>query len=286
MRARDLRLVSGQRSSTASMLRARPGDVHPADVDPAADQPASRINIAAKARMLSRVSRGCRVSEIGTMANPELALAIGYAREAHRRTLEALLDLDSALAAVLRTTREPLVGQMRLTWWHEALTRLDTALPPAEPVLAALAATVLPRGVSGVRLAGMIDGWEELLDDDAPRDEAMMRFAEARGAGLFGIAGAVLGVRPDDPLAPAGTGWALVDLARHLRDRHAGERALALARTALDTATRPRWSREARALGALAHLALLDAAVPLDQPLPIGSPRRVARLAWHRLTGR
>jgi len=227
-----------------------------------------------------------RMSAAGPIINPESALAIGYARPALRPALAALLDLDSALAAVLRTTREPLVGQMRLTWWHEALIRLDTAPPPAEPVLAALAGAVLQHGVSGARLATMIDGWEELLDDDLSRDEAMLRFAERRGAGLFGMAGQLLGAHPDDPLAAAGTGWALVDLARHLRDRRAGENALVMARAALGVATRARWSREARALGALAHLALRDAAVPLDRPLPIGSPRRVARLAWHRLTGR
>ena len=236
---------------------------------------------------LTRYFEGeCRMSAAGPIANPESALAIGYARPVLRPALAALIDLDSALGAVLRTTREPLVGQMRLTWWHEALTRLDSALPPAEPVLVALAATVLPLGVSGAQLATMIDGWEELLDDDLSRDEAMMRFAERRGAGLFGAAGAVLGAQPGDPLASAGVGWALVDLARHLRDRSAGEKALAMARAALRAATRTRWSREARALGALARLALLDAAVPLDQPLPIGAPRRVARLVWHRLTGR
>jgi phytoene synthase len=114
----------------------------------------------------------------------------------------------------------------------------------------------------------------------------MAAFAERRGAGLFGMAGDVLGAGATDPLAAAGTGWALVDLARHLRDRAAAEKALALAREALGKATGIRWSRQTRALGALAQLARLDAAVPLDQPLPGGSPRRVARLAWHRLTGR
>lgn len=228
---------------------------------------------------------GRGVSAVGRSANVESALALSYAPPALRPALTALLDLDSALAAVLRTTREPLVAQMRLTWWHEALTRLDSAAPPAEPILVSLAATVLPHGVSGARLATMIDGWEELLDEDLTHDE-MMRFAERRGAGLFGMAGALLGARANDPLAAAGTGWALVDLARHLRDSSAGEKALISARSLLDAATRVRWSRETRALGALTHLALLDAAVPLDRPLPIGSPRRVARLAWHRLTGR
>ena len=235
---------------------------------------------------LTRYFRGGRgVSPASAEANPESALAISYAPPTLRPALAALLDLDSALGAVLRTTREPLVGQMRLTWWHEALTRLDTAPPPAEPVLAALASAALPLGVSGTRLATMSDGWEELLDADLSRDDAMTRFAERRGAGLFGMAGALLGAHPDDPVAAAGTGWALVDLARNLRDGGAREKALGLARTPLSVATRARWSRRARALGALAHLARLDAGAPLDQPVPTGSPRRVARLAWHRLTG-
>jgi phytoene synthase len=229
--------------------------------------------------------RGRGVSAGDPIANPESVLALGYARPALRSALTALFALDSTLAAVLRTTREPLVGQMRLTWWHEALTHLDSAPPPGEPVLVALAATVLPRGESGARLATMVDGWEELLDEDLAH-EAMMRFAEHRGAGLFGIAGTLLGAHADDPVAEAGTGWALVDLARHLRDPRAGEKALIAARPFLGAATNVRWSRETRALGALTHLALLDASVPLDRPLPVGSPRRVARLAWHRLTGR
>lgn len=237
----------------------------------------------------SALTRYCRrgrgVSAGDPIANPESALALGYARPTLRPALAALFELDSTLAAVLRTTREPLVGQMRLTWWHEALTRLDSAPPPAEPVLVALASAVLPRGIGGARLATMIEGWEELLDRDLPHD-AMRRFAERRGGGLFDMAGALLGARPDDPLIAAGAGWALVDLARHLRDPSAGEAALIAARPLLGVATGVRWSRETRALGALAHLALLDASVPLDRPLPVGSPRRVARLAWHRLTGR
>lgn len=228
----------------------------------------------------------CGVSALRVAANPEAALAIGYAAMPRRAGLAALLDLDATLAAVLRTTREPLVGQMRLTWWHDALTRLDAASPPAEPVLAALAATVLPDGVTGARLATLVEGWEELLDADLAGDEALARVARLRGGGLFGIAGQLLGARDGDPLVGAGVGWALVDLARHLRDRPTAEKARARGRDELIAATRVRWSREARALGALAHLALLDAAVPLDRPLPVGSPRRVARLAWHRMTGR
>lgn len=198
----------------------------------------------------------------------------------------ALFALDAALAKVLRTTREPMVGQMRLTWWHEALTRLDTAPPPAEPVLRALAQELLPAGVSGARLAGMVDGWEELLEGEGLDDEVMTRHAESRGGGLFCAAGVLLGARDSDPLDAAGRGWALADLARHLRDPVAAGRAAALSAPLLADATKRHWSRAARPLGALAHIARMNLAVPLESPLPLGAPRRVARLLMHRLTGR
>ena len=72
--------------------------------------------------------------DVVTPEDPERALALSYAVEG-RDALAALLALDDALARLLRSTREPALGQMRLAWWREALERLDTAPPPAEPVL-------------------------------------------------------------------------------------------------------------------------------------------------------
>ena len=201
------------------------------------------------------------------------ALVLSYAPAEARDRLAALLALDDVLAGVLRSTREPMVGQMRLTWWHEALCALDRAVPPAHPVLQALAAAVIPH-IAGTELAAMIDGWEALLDEPLDAD-AMQRFASARGGGLFAAAAVVLG--GEHPrLQAAGEGWALADLADHLRDpdratlarRHAGMR--------LAGAFRPRWPRRLRALGALALLAYEG-----EQ----GPPQRIGRLLWHRATG-
>jgi phytoene synthase len=218
--------------------------------------------------------------------DPERELAFSYAPAGFRSGLAALFALDTALANILRTTREPMVGQMRLTWWHEALTRLDVAAPPAEPVLQALARDVVPHGISGARLAGMIDGWEELLDGEVLDDAAIGRHADARGGALFAMAGEMLGARDTDPVVPAGKGWALADLGRHMADRSIAGRALGLAAAPLAEACHGRWSRSARPLGALAQIARMNLAVPLDRPLPIGAPRRVGRLLFHRLWGR
>lgn len=216
--------------------------------------------------------------------DPERALILAYAPPAGRPALAALLALDDALALLLRTTSQPAVGQLRLAWWREALAKLDTAPPPAEPVLRGLAAEVLPRGVTGASLVPIVHGWEVLVEEEALDGLALARFAAGRGC-LFVAAGAALGAN-GDPLALGGEGWALADLARHLGDGEESTAARAAAGPHLAEALGRRWSRNGRALGALAHRARMDLDTPIDAPLPIGAPKRVGRLLWHRLTGR
>ncbi|UZK67884.1 hypothetical protein OKW87_03060 [Sphingomonas sp. M1-B02] len=217
--------------------------------------------------------------------DPERALILSYAPVQRREGLAALLALDAALARLLRTTREPAVGQLRLAWWREALAALDSGPAPAEPALRGIAEHVLPHGVSGASLVPIVHGWEVLIEDAALDERALGRFAAER-ATLFNAAGRVLGAGRGDPLTAAGKGWALADLARNLDG--AGEAAAArdLAIPELCEAAAARWSRNGRALGALAHLARMDLVVGDGAPVPLGSPRRVARLAWHRLSGR
>ena len=98
--------------------------------------------------------------------DPDRTLALAYVPAAARPAVEALWRLDAAFAAILATGTQPMISQMRLAWWREALERLDRAPPPAEPVLQALAAHVLPQ-VTGAELAAMEEGWLMLLSDDA-----------------------------------------------------------------------------------------------------------------------
>jgi phytoene synthase len=206
---------------------------------------------------------------------PERELAIRMAPSGRRPGLAALFALDDRLGAILRSTREPLVGQMRLTWWHEALTALGSALPPAEPVLAALADHVLPHGVTGEKLAKQIEGWEGLLDD--LDEEALRRFAMARGGGVFLTAATLLGAS-DGAIPRAGEGWALADLSANLSDQNMAKLARELAQERLTGLFSPRWSRAARPMGMLALAAEAD----LTERGPVA---RAAGLARHRLWG-
>jgi phytoene synthase len=209
--------------------------------------------------------------------DPERLLALTYAPAGMRRAaLSALLVLDTMLADVVRTTTQPAIGQIRLAWWDDALRKLDGAPPPAMPVLEGLAASVLPAGVDGARLATMVEGWDVLIEEPALDDAALAQFAERRGGRLFGIAATVLGgdaVRAER----LGQGWALADLARHIGDAEVAARARDAARRLLGGSL----TGVAKPLGMLALSARLDGAGVAE-----GGPKRAARLAWFGLSGR
>ncbi|WP_394646575.1 squalene/phytoene synthase family protein [uncultured Sphingomonas sp.] len=211
---------------------------------------------------------------------PEQAIAVAYAGPALRAGLRALLTLDQRLGAIVRATREPIVGQMRLTWWHEALSALDHAAPPAEPILQALAGAVIGP-VRGAALACMIEGWEVLLDPALDAD-ALQTHATKRGGTLFAAMARIAGA--DNPAVErAGEGWALTDLTGKWTDETAVRAARDMARDRLDQAAAYRWPVALRAVGALALSARMDLA---PHARPHGHPARVARLLWLRMSGR
>ena len=187
--------------------------------------------------------------------DPERRLALAYVPAARRAALAALWDLDVTLGAVLATGSDPMISQIRLAWWREALEKLDHAGPPAEPLLQALARHVLPAGIGGAELAAMEEGWTLLLAPDPLGPEALHHYAETRGGRLFALSARLLGA--DAPGIEA-----------------AGARP-----------SEARWPVPLRPLGMLAALARRDAArgLPLEAQ---GSPARMLRMLRHRLTGR
>lgn len=193
--------------------------------------------------------------------------------------LAALLTLDDKLAETLRTTSEPMLGQIRMQWWADALVRLDIAPPPPEPVLQGIARDVLGDGVTGTQVAAMVEGWQVLLQ--AELDDAALALHGQRGRVMFEVAGNAARAAEADPLALAGEGWALADLAGKLSDPGEAAAARRMAEVALAEACATRWSRNGRALGAMAHLARMDLA-----DVAPGSPQRMLRALWHRISGR
>lgn len=186
-------------------------------------------------------------------------LALNYAPPDRRAALHALWALDEALGQVVRSTTEPMIGQMRLTWWHERLSAIGGSAPLAEPVLAALTRELPGQGEA---MAAMIEGWEALLDPLPLRDAAIDKHAAARGAGLFALSALLLGDVGDARVA--GEGWAAMDFALNCSDGDTARRAQSLARARLVGLAMPK----AKALRVLTRVARRDAVRPLEVPRP------------------
>ena len=192
-------------------------------------------------------------------------IATLWAPAAARAGLLALHALDLEMLAVVRTTTEPMVGAIRLAWWRERLEGLDAGQVPAQPVLQALAANVLPAGVTGASLTGLEDAMLALLSD--PHDHA--GYVGQRGGSLFEAAARLLG-GPADAARGLGEVWAAGELAR-------------LGEAPPVTALQPT-PRVLRPLRALARLALHD--LGAASPEPRGSTRRQLSIAGTMLIGR
>lgn len=212
--------------------------------------------------------------------DPDRFLATSHCPRPARAGVAALFALDLAFGHALATTREPMLGEMRLAWWRETLEKLDRAEPPAEPVLAALAAHVIPAGIGGEELAAMEEGWLALLDDRLDR-AALTQHARRRGAVLFALIARRLGAADiEDDLLTAGEGWAFADLSRRLGEPAVSALARDEARARLAGWRIPGKAGPARPLLALAALARHDVAG--TSPYRPGSPARQLRYLWHR----
>lgn len=202
----------------------------------------------------------------------------------HRAAIDALFAIDGAMGDVLRTTSDPMIGQIRLAWWRERLEGLDAgAQVPAEPRLAAVERHLLPRGVHGRDLASLENGWVRLLDE-FPWDSGTAEAIWFRGRLLFAL-GAQLLARTDDEIEGAGGLWALVDAARHCSDEGSRDMLMTQARTFARALGGVRFPARLRPLSMLAALAARDCHRPGEQE-PEGTAARAGRLLRHRLTGK
>lgn len=219
--------------------------------------------------------------------DPEIALALAYVPVRHRAAAEAIFALDAQMGLVVRTTTEPMIGAMRLTWWRDSVEALARAKAPDEPLLQLLwTHSQSGDGIDPARLALSAEGWIALLDPLPLGADALEEYARLRGGVLFTELGSALGVRDWEALELAGRGWALVDFAFHCSDPQTAAAALDLARSSLHAALGRRWPVTLRPLGMLAQLARRDALAGIGTQRHQGSPARMFRALRHRITGR
>ena len=176
-------------------------------------------------------------------ALPQLQrLALAYAPATSRPALTALFALDARLAGIVRNSHEPMLAQLRLTWWREELTANGGASTVNDPLLQLL--HNWPG--SKAALSGLADGWEAMTGPPPLSSDMFIALAEARGRAFAALA--------DLPEVAAialrmGRSWALADIADHLSDARERETVRALVQ-----AQDWRWQRLPRKLRSLAVL--------------------------------
>ena len=147
-----------------------------------------------------------------------------FAPADRRPALYALLAFNLEIAKVRETVTEPLLGQIRLQWWREAVAEIyDTGADAAQDVrrhavVVALAEAVHAHDLPRRAFEQMIDGREHDLSDAPPATlAALLDYLDATAGSLFHLAAHVLGAR--DPVSDRiargiGRVWGLTGLVR------------------------------------------------------------------------
>ena len=154
-------------------------------------------------------------------------LAALFAPADRREALFALAAANLEIARIREAVSEPMLGQMRLQWWREAVDEIAAGRVRRHEVVEPLAEAVRRFDLPIAELHPLIDARAFDLEDRAPRDLAELdAYAEATTAPLnrlalhlLGVAGAAAG-----PAASAlGRATALTGLLRaipfHARQR-------------------------------------------------------------------
>ncbi|MGK9236632.1 squalene/phytoene synthase family protein [Inquilinus limosus] len=141
-----------------------------------------------------------------------------FAPASRRAALFALYAFNIEVAKTREVVSQPLLGQIRLQWWRDAVGEIYDGRPRRHEVLDALAPAVWAHDLSRAHFDTVIDARERDLDDEPPATLADLEGYAADTAGpLLRLHLEVQGVRDDAAHRAAmaiGTAWALVGLMR------------------------------------------------------------------------
>src|SRR5271156_3913741 len=105
-------------------------------------------------------------AELVRAADRDRFLAALFAPLEHRQALHALYAFNSEVARVREVAREPLPGEIRLQWWSEVINGERDEEARANPVAAALLATVERHHLASSVLIDLIETRRFDLYDD------------------------------------------------------------------------------------------------------------------------
>lgn len=152
-------------------------------------------------------------------SDPERFLTCLFAPAERREALFALYAFNQEVAKTRAIVSEPLLGEIRLTWWREAIAEIYEGMPRQHAVVQALAEAVRTHDLPRAPLERLIVTRGRDLLPEPPADlPALLDYADGTAGTLTGLCLSALGgvQRQDDLARSAGIAVALTGLLRAL----------------------------------------------------------------------
>ena len=138
--------------------------------------------------------------------------------DAERAAITSLYAFSADIASIRDRAKEAAAGEIRLQWWHDALTGEGHGAVRANPLADALLDTVAECGLPIPALVRMIDARRfDLYDDPMPDMATFEGYAGETASALYQLAAMILNrgpVEPGDAAGHLGVAHALIG---HLR---------------------------------------------------------------------
>ncbi|HEY1836658.1 MAG TPA: phytoene/squalene synthase family protein [Rhizomicrobium sp.] len=166
-------------------------------------------------------------------SDPDRYIAALFAPAQRRAHLFALYALNHELGHIAEVVRQPMMAEIRLQWWRDALVEARAGKPRGHEVLQGIAKAFAAAEIPQDALDAMIDA--RALDSGAQMFAdmaALEAYADATSGNLMRIAARILGQPADDAAREAGIAYALTGILRAM-PFHAARRKLFLPLDAL-----------------------------------------------------
>jgi phytoene synthase len=142
-----------------------------------------------------------------------------FAPPAAREGIFALLAFHAEIARIRETVSEPMLGDIRLQWWRDALTKIAAGeAPPVHPVAEALARLIPVHNLDVADFLDIVNARSHDLDPlPFQTTSALLSYAEETGGILNSLFLRITGCHEAEGLAAArqvGKAYALVGILR------------------------------------------------------------------------
>ena len=161
-------------------------------------------------------------------ADRDRYLATLFAPAERRGALFSLYAFDIEISRIRDLAREPMPGEIRLQWWREVVEGERASEAAANPVSAALLATLARYRLPAERLIGLLEARRfDLYDEPMPTLGALQSYASNTTVAIFDCATRILGAASEENAIEAGQAQTIANVIA-LLPHHAARRRMLL----------------------------------------------------------